>query len=230
MGLFGKQMKKQAKSAKLMGVRTAVDSEVHLLGQVDVNYTVYSFFVEYVDGTSGSEEVAAQRPRGSSEEAARFQQLMRLANETEKKVARATTGGKSNLNTLDELKKAKELFDSGVIPEDIYLTTREKLLNDLSAKEAQIEPEITHNVQIDRANRQGAGEGKTVLYIDGQKRDDINISSNAAILLSKGHHTISFRRAAVSSKIIEIDVVSNEIYYVTFAPKILSIEVSVTKS
>lgn len=40
MGIFKKQKYKVAKSAKLMGVRTAVESEFHLIGQIDVNYSV----------------------------------------------------------------------------------------------------------------------------------------------------------------------------------------------
>lgn len=43
MGIFKKQKYKVAKSAKLMGVRTAVESEFHLIGQIDVNYSVYCF-------------------------------------------------------------------------------------------------------------------------------------------------------------------------------------------
>ena len=66
MGIFKKQKYKVAKSAKLMGVRTAVESEFHLIGQIDVNYSVYCFFVEYVDGTSGTEEVASNAPNGTS--------------------------------------------------------------------------------------------------------------------------------------------------------------------
>ena len=213
-----------------MGVRTAVESEFHLIGRVDVNYSVYSFFVEYVDGTSGTEEVASNSPSGTSEEKARFQQLMRLVNEASDKGSQSTCEIGTCSKAMDELKKLKDLYDAGIIPEEIYLSNREKLLAILSDTTVEEPSNCALNVQIDRTNCRNAGEVKTVLYIDGEKQNDINIESSATLSLSKGHHTIYFRRAALKSDIIKIEIIGNDKYYISFTPKTFTIETTVTKN
>lgn len=230
MGIFKKQKYKVAKSAKLMGVRTAVESEFHLIGQIDVNYSVYCFFVEYVDGTSGTEEVASNAPNGTSEEKARFQQLMRLSNEAENKASQSTAEVSTSSSAMDELKKLKDLYDDGVVPEEVYLANREKLLASLSETTAEEPSPVKFNIQIDRVNRPNSGEAKTVLYIDDEKRNDVDLKTSVALSLSRGHHTIQFRRATVKSNTIEFDVIGSEKYYISFAPKTFTIETTITKS
>ena len=110
------------------------------------------------------------------------------------------------------------------------MANREKLLASLSETSAEEPSPVKFNIQIDRVNRPNSGEAKTVLYIDDEKRNDVDLKTSVALSLSRGHHTIQFRRATVKSNTIEFDVIGSEKYYISFAPKTFTIETTITKS
>lgn len=131
MGVKLKRSEKDIRRVKLMGVRTAEETLIIRT----VNFTVYSFWIEYKNGTTETVEVSPQDPHDSfGAEKRLFDTLMAYSNKEPAREAEAppTPVSVGSSSVLDELKKLKELFDDGVIPENLYEEKRAELLDQLS--------------------------------------------------------------------------------------------------
>ena len=79
MSTWKSKSRKVIKSVKLLGVRTAKETLIF----TTVNFSVYSFYVEYTDGSAETIEVSPQNPNDKSKkEKAVFDNLMRIANQS----------------------------------------------------------------------------------------------------------------------------------------------------
>lgn len=235
MSAWKSKSRKVIKSVKLLGVRTAKETLIF----TTVNFSVYSFYVEYTDGSAETIEVSPQNPNDKSKkEKAVFDNLMRIANQSAQDNAPT---GTSNVKTMpsaqvldsskvyDSLKKLKELFDDDVITQDIYDTERQKLLMQLESSAETIAPQRDYNIQIQRKKGRPKGEARTIIVIDNAKREDIDLDMVCRILLPEGRHSICFERVAIKSKVFNINLTETNEVYIEFNPHTFSIDVNVTE-
>ena len=217
--------KKTIKQVKLLGVRTAKETLVF----TTVNFSVYSFWVEYEDGSAETIEVSPTNPNDKrKKEKALFDSLMAKANEAHTQLADSSRAQPDINKTLDGLKTLKDLLDANVITQDIYDLQREKLLQELNDLPQSEIPQ--HNLSIIRRRARPAGESRTIVIIDGVKRTDVDLDTSISLTLPSGSHSISFQRAAVKSKEYEIVVSGTDKYEVVFEPKMFSIEVTISNN
>ncbi len=84
------------------------------------------------------------------------------------------------------------------------------------------------NLHISRGNPRGSGEGKTDLIIDGKKQKNVDLDYPLDVKLSLGNHTVEFKRAAVRSEVVNINITGRkDCYSINFKPKVFKIDVSV---
>lgn len=220
MGMFGQNRNKGAiRRVKLMGMRTAQETLI----LTTVNFTVYSFWIEYENGATETLEVSPKNPNDKfGKEKKLFDKLMAYANEEPPENTNSSPVADSSI--LDELKKLKELLDAEVIPQDLYEEKRAELLKKLS--NARDVSARSKNITISRLNERPFGEIKTLVYIDGKKLD-ADLDNPISLLLSEGEHTVYFQRAALRSKKLKITVSPSKQYRIDVTPKNFSIDVNV---
>ncbi|MGN1002570.1 MAG: hypothetical protein ACI4PC_07335 [Oscillospiraceae bacterium] len=221
MGIFGsKKDISSIRKVRLLGMRTA--RETLLL--TTVNFTLYSFWVEYENGKAETIEVSPKNPNDKSgKEKKLFEKLMAYANAESGESISSTRDSDS---ILDDLKKLKDLLDAGVLPQDMYEEKRVDLLRELSTCSGISRASQKYNVTISRINKCSSGEAETLTYIDGKKLE-ASLDNSISLSLSEGAHTVSFRRAALRSKELEISILESKRYQINVAPKAFSIDVSV---
>lgn len=220
MGIFNKPIR-EIKSAKLLGVREAHETTVF----ATVNFTMYSFWVEYTNGTSELVECSPSDPHGSRNEKKLFEQLMAAANAAERRnLDKAPVI--SNGSILDELQKLKELHDAGVIPDELYNEKKDALVKQLAVSPQNEDATQISNLTILRANKRPVGEAKTSVFLDGIQLD-ANLDDSLSRKLDIGGHQIYFERGFVTSKKISISVETGKKYKIIVNPKVFSIEVQV---
>lgn len=221
MGLFGKKrITNPISKVKLLGMRTAQQTMTFSTA----NFSIYSFWVVYENGATKTIEVSPENPMDKSgKEKALFDKLMSYAND-ELSGNSGTQSAVSSADMLDELKKLKELFDSGVLPQEIYEKKHAELLQQLSNNSGP--KAVQKNIKILRENKRPRGEGKTVVYIDGEELD-ASLEGSMSVSLSEGEHTIYFRRAAIKSEKIRITVSKAKEYVINVLPKTFSIDVNI---
>lgn len=219
MGLFGAKKNTSAiRKVRLLGMRTAKETLIF----TTVNFSVYSFWVEYENGATETIEVSPENPNDKSgKEKKLFDKLMAYAN-ADLVEHTGTPPEMDSANILDELKKLKDLLDAGVIPQDLYEKRRTELLKLLSSTS-----DISQkNVKIVRANKRSFGEVETSTYVDGEKLD-ANLDDSISLSLPDGVHTVRFQRAALKSRELKISISAFKGYRISVAPKTFSIDVSV---
>ncbi len=215
MSLFNKNNIK-IKSAKLLGVRQAEET---LLFHTS-NFSLYSFFVEYVDGTTAVIECTPTPPTGNKKkEKELFDKLIAISNQTsQSKSADTQTSG----SILDELQKLKDLHDSGIIPDELFQKRSESLVEKMSNLVNAADPN-SPNFYVERERPRSAMEGKSILIIDGEKTGH-NLDAPVSLRLDFGSHTISIARGCVSSQKFKLNVCESKTYKLTFDPKTVSID------
>lgn len=232
MGLFEK---KTIAKVTFLGTRTG--SETKILATY--NFTVYSFFIQYTDGSTERVEICPENSFNRRAEEKRLQELLTKANEAPPKndSSAATSQGNNQARTssdvYSDLKSIKELFDSGVITEEMYNEQREVLIAELSREKSATDVSTQtqqSNLIVSRMSRRPVGEAKTIVVIDGVQRKEFDIDNGFSTNLSSGEHTILFKRAALKSNPIHITVTAGRKYKVVVNPKVLSIEASLTQS
>jgi hypothetical protein len=224
MSIFAsKKSRSPIRRAKLLGMRTAQETLIFST----VNFTIYSFWVEYENGFSETVEISPQNPNDKSgKEKKLFHELMSYVNKEDSKTSGINMSGSASSDILDELKKLKDLFDMGVVPDNIYEKKRAVLLERLSSACEVTSDVAEYNVIIVRGNRQARGEADTQVYVDGDKLNT-SIDDSVPLKLSRGKHVLYFRRAAIKSQKLELTVQESKKYKVTITPKTFSIEAGV---
>lgn len=235
MSAWKSKQNKTIKSVKLLGVRTA--KETMILSTV--NYSVYSFYIEYTDGTAETIEVSPQNPNDKrGKEKAVFDNLMRLANTTTQDNIASGNGVHQTMSSspaldsskiYDNLKKIKDLLDAGVITQDVYGNQRQKLLFQLETTPVNEIKQREYNITIHRKKGRPFGEGRTILLIDKTRREDIDLDMVCRLLLPKGTHKLCFERSAVKSKVCNITITEDNEYDVEFNPHTFSIDVKISE-
>lgn len=205
---MGVRLKRNAKDicrVKLMGVRTAEETLIIRT----VNFTVYSFWIEYKNGTTETVEVSPQNPHDSfGTEKKLFDTLMTYANKepTGATAPSAEPAAADSSSVLDELKKLKELFDDGVIPENLYEEKRAELLGQLKTQK--------NNVTILRANKRSWGEQPISTYIDS-KEQYTDLSQPISLFLPEGVHILYFKHGSLRrSKELQITISTSKEYQI----------------
>lgn len=221
MSFGAKRNTSAIRKVRLLGIRTAKETLIF----TTVNFSVYSFWVEYENGTTETIEVSPENPNDKSKKEKKlFDKLMAYAN-ADSTEHTETPPGKDSASILDELKKLKELFDAGVVPQDLYEQKHAELLKQLSSI-GESSKRIQKNVKIIRSNKRPWGEVDTSTYVDGEKLN-VNLDDSISLSLSEGEHTIYFQRAAIKSEKIKITISASKEYQISVTPKILSISASV---
>ena len=88
---------------------------------------------------------------------------------------------------------------------------------------------VDPNLLIERGNNRGSGEGKTTLFINGEKVA-VDLDYLAHVKLPLGTHKIEFKRAAVSGQPVYITINNRrDNYKVVFTPKMFTIKVDAKK-
>ena len=215
MSLFSKN-KSNIKSAKLLGVRQAEET---LLFHTS-NFSLYSFFVEYADGTTAVIECTPTPPTGNKKkEKELFDKLIAISNQTsQSKSADTQTSG----SILDELQKLKDLHDSGIIPDELFQKRLESLVEKMSNLVNAADPN-SPNFYVERERPRSVMEGKSILIIDGEKTGH-NLDAPVSLRLDFGSHTISIARGCVSSQKFKLNVCESKTYKLTLDPKTVSID------
>lgn len=215
MSLFSKKTSK-IKSAKLLGVRQAEET---LLFHTS-NFSLYSFFVEYVDGTTAVIECTPTPPTGNKKkEKELFDKLIAISNQTSQNESDDTqTSG----SILDELQKLKDLHDSGIIPDELFQKRSEALVEKMSNL-VNANSSNSPNFYVERERPRSVMEVKSILIIDGEKTG-YNLDAPVSLRLDFGFHTISIARGCVSSQKFKLNVGESKTYKLTFDPKTVSID------
>lgn len=215
MSLFSKKPSK-IKSAKILGVRQAEET---LLFHTS-NFSLYSFFVEYADGTTAVIECTPTPPTGNKKkEKELFDKLIAISNQTSQNKSDDTqTSG----SILDELQKLKDLHDSGIIPDELFQKRSESLVEKMSNL-VNANSSNSPNFYVECERPRSVMEGKSILIIDGEKTG-YNLDAPVSLRLDFGFHTISIARGCVSSQKFKLNVCESKTYKLTFDPKTVSID------
>ena len=164
---------KLIKRAKLLGVREARDTLIF----TTVNYTLYSFWVEYEDGSSDVIECAPISPgeskRKQREQKLLFDKLMDIANQSKNSTSAAP---ETDTAMLDTLQKIHDLHESGALPDDVFEKKRSEILRKLSDPENQAS--FAQNVTVVRMGARKCGESKTILMGNEKRLIWIILSSS----------------------------------------------------
>lgn len=224
MGLFSRTKKKEIVSARLLGMRTAEQTMFFST----TNFSVYSFYVEYNDGTTATIEVSPQNPSDKSKrEKVLFDKLMAYETMNSEKTQQNSVSREETSEIINDLAKLKDLFDANVIPEDVYETKRQTLLSQLNKKEHDIPN--TKNVKIVRMNQRSWGESKISIFIDG-KKIPADLDGVISLSLSLGCHLIYCQRSACRSSITSFTVNSSKTCVIKILPKSFSFDISVSET
>ena len=203
MGLFNEMVKatdkiynnktKSIAKAKLLGIRTAQQTKA----LATYNFSVYSFWVEYTDGSTETLELSSDDKRAKP----LIDRLITFANSNEI----VSNSGQDNNNghrndsvILADLKNIKELFDQGVIDSELYEKKKNAFLEELN-REEETKQKLENNLEIRRDKKRAWGEAKIVVILDAQTRKDIDIDNPFHMFLPAGTHTISFKRGVVQT-------------------------------
>ncbi len=214
----------EIKSAKLLGVREAHESMTFST----VNFTLYSFWIEYIDGSTEVVECSPTNPYDSfHKEKKLFEKLMAIANATEKD-STGKTVPVSDSSVMDELLKLKELHSTGIISDELFNDKKSILIDKLASTESQNDSSATSNFTIVRAYKRPMGEGHTYAFLDDLKLD-ANIDVTFSCNLDIGEHSIYFKRGTITSKKIIFSVVEGAKYRAIVNPKVFSIDIQVAK-
>lgn len=223
MGIFDRKNESPIRRVKLMGMRTAQETLIF----TTVNFTVYSFWVEYENGKTETLEISPKNPNDKSgKEKKLFNKLMAYANSESEEVTGGEVSPNDSSSILDELQKIKELLDAGVLPQDLYEKKRIALLERLSSTDSLKSSSSSKNVVITRTNKRPWGESDTSLYVDGKEYVK-DIDDSAPFFLPTGEHIVYFQRATVKSKKVAITISAAKQYQINVTPKTFSIDVNI---
>lgn len=208
--------KKEIRRVKLLGVREAHETLIFYT----VNFSLYSFWVEYTDGSTATIECSPESPTGNKRKQKQlFNKLMSIANakpRVQESVARNT-----DVSIMDELQKLNDLHESGVIPDELFEEKKTVLLEKLSG--SVIAERKSTNLFITRTKERPRGEGKTILLVDGVEAS-VDLDKPASLRLDSGEHFLKFKRAAVTSPEIHLFASKSKKYEILLSPKIFSID------
>lgn len=208
--------KKEIRRVKLLGVREAHET----LTFYTVNFSLYSFWVEYTDGSTATIECSPESPTGNKRKQRQlFDKLMSIANakpRVQEAVARNT-----DVSIMDELQKLNDLHESGVIPDELFDEKKSVLLEKLSG--SVIAEREAPNLFITRTKERPRGESKTVLLVDGVEAS-VDLDKPASLRLDSGEHFLKFKRAAVTSPEIHLFASKSKKYEILLSPKVFSID------
>lgn len=203
---------KLIKRAKLLGVREARDTLIF----TTVNYTLYSFWVEYEDGSSDVIECAPISPgeskRKQREQKLLFDKLMDIANQSKDSTSAA--------------QKIHDLHESGALPDDVFEKKRSEILRKLSDPENQAS--FAQNVTVVRMGARKCGESKTILIVDGERKA-FDLDNIVQFHLVPGEHTVRFERGVVRSNELTFLVTKGSQYKISFTAKMFSIDADLKK-
>ena len=198
---------KSITAVKVLGVRTGEQTKQN----GTENFSVYNILITYSDGTTKTEELA---PSQSYSDKQRYKELMTYIDkeqnaEKNQIISQSVIVEQSNNeDPLDELKKLKELFDMGVIPEDTYEIQRDQYLAQL--KTTPYKPK--NNISIIRTTTKQLGEARVYIYINGEKKGKVD--SNFEMNLIPGQYSIYFKRALFETNHIDLFVEANKSYMI----------------
>lgn len=211
---------KGIKRAKLLGVREARDTLIF----TTVNYTLYSFWVEYEDGSSDVIECAHISPgeskRKQREQKLLFDKLMDIVNQPKDNTHDALG---ADTAMLDTLQKIHDLHESGALPDDVFEEKRSEILKELS--DPVNRSSSAQNVTVVRMGARRGGESKTILIVDGERKA-FDLDNIARFHLRLGEHTVRFERGAVKSNELAFLVTKGRQYKIIFTAKMFSIDAS----
>jgi hypothetical protein len=214
---------KLIKRAKLLGVREARDTLIF----TTVNYTLYSFWVEYEDGSSDVIECAPISPgeskRKQREQKLLFDKLMDIANQSKDSTSAAP---ETDTAMLDTLQKIHDLHESGALPDDVFEKKRSEILRKLSDPENQAS--FAQNVTVVRMGARKCGESKTILIVDGERKA-FDLDNIVQFHLVPGEHTVRFERGVVRSNELTFLVTKGSQYKISFTAKMFSIDADLKK-
>ncbi len=224
MGLF---KSKTIESVDLLGVTTGFQTGA----LATYNFPVYSFLIHYTDGSTSTMEIAAE----NSFKKKQIDQYMQYVRANDSKSKQAFSSAVSiNIREksaiFDDLKKIKDLFDSGVLTEEVYENEKKGLLDELAQADQSVKVAAVpqNNLIIRRNKPRPKGEGKTVIFIDGIEKKEYDLDNQVSILLPPGTHIVRFKRAAVKSKEYSIDITNDSVRNVVFSSNMFSIDVDVS--
>ena len=190
MGLFEP---KKIISVDLLGVTTGFETKV----LATYNFPVYDFLIHYDDGSTEHKQIGAENAFKKAE----IDKLLKYTktNNTPQSAAPSVapqihTRDKSSI--YDDLKKIKDLFDSGIPTEKAFEKEKAELLSELDNSSVITEtvPTIPYNLIIHREKKRPWGEDKVVLILDSQRREDLDTDSEIRLSLTPGTHNVQFRR------------------------------------
>ena len=208
--------KKEIRRVKLLGVREAHETLVFYT----VNFSLYSFWVEYTDGSTATIECSPESPtRNKRKQRQLFNKLMSIANA--KPRVQETVPRNTDVSIMDELQKLNDLHESGVIPDELFAEKKTVLLEKLSG--SVIAEREAPSLFITRTKERPTGEGKTVLLVDGVEAS-VDLDKPASLRLDSGEHFLKFKRAAVTSPEIHLFVSKYKKYEILLSPKVFSID------
>lgn len=208
--------KKEIRRVKLLGVREAHET----LMFHTVNFSLYSFWVEYTDGSTATIECSPESPTGNKRKQKQlFDKLMSIANA--KPRVQESVSRNTDVSIMDELQKLNDLHESGVIPDGLFEEKKTVLLEKLSG--FVIAERESPNLFITRTKERPIGEGKTVLLVDGVEAS-VDLDKPASLFLDSGEHFLKFKRAAVTSPEIHLFASKSKKYEILLSPKIFSID------
>lgn len=208
--------KKEIRRVKLLGVREAHETLIFYT----VNFSLYSFWVEYTDGSTATIECSPESPTGNKRKQRQlFNKLMSIANA--KPRVQETVARNTDVSIMDELQKLNDLHESGVIPDELFEEKKTVLLEKLSG--SVIAERESPNLFITRTKERPTGACKTVLLVDGVEAS-VDLDKPASLRLDSGEHFLEFKRAAVTSPEIHLFASKYKKYEILLSPKVFSID------
>jgi len=170
-------------------------------------------------------EIAAENFERKNE----INKLLKLSKDKEeiaKIGSEETKDGESIIhsNVYDDLKKIKDLHDTGVLTEEMYNSEKQRLTALLESSSIAKPEKPKYNVIIIREKKRTFGEYRTIAIIDGKKRKELDLDKvQTNILLPLGKHTIVFKRGAVRSKKLSFTISDGTKQKIYFTPNNFSI-------
>lgn len=206
----------------LLGVTTGFETKV----LATYNFPVYNFLIHYDDGSTEHKEIAADGYLRKAE----IDKLLKYTNTNDApQVAAAPVASlapsRDKSAVYDDLKKIKDLFDAGILTEEMYEKEKKELLDELSstpsaAAKAATVPTIPHNLIIHREKKRPWGEDKVVIVLDGKRREDLDTDSEVRLSVSPGSHSLQFRRGlAAKSQEYSVKILADKATEVTILAK-----------
>lgn len=218
MGLFELlNNNKQIEKAKYLGVRTGKQTGLF----ATYNFSVYTFFVQYIDGTTETIEISSDDKMRAS----LLRDLLEMTSDNagNNNGTKHETHERTASSIFADLNNIKNLFDSNVITSEMYNEQKEVLLAELEAIKDVASKKIEHNLSIRRSSKRPMGEAKVIVLIDGKKLEEIDTDNVSQLSLPEGNYNIQFKRGMVTSPVYKIELDNTSLKEIVFNTSAFSI-------